>query len=68
MAYFSYHRLAKSLIRKNKLVGYTFAQNYGKISPALILIFDDLKHPIMPIRQHRWDEYIPLLPEEKEMN
>lgn len=68
MSYFSYHRLAKSLIRKNKLVGYTFAQNYGKISPALILVFDDLKHPIMPIRQHRWDEYIPLLPEEKEMN
>ncbi len=68
MAYFSYHRLAKSLIRKNKLVGYTFAQNYGKISPALILIFDDLKHPIMPIREHRWNEYIPLLPEEKEMN
>ena len=68
MAYFSYHRLAKSLIRKNKLVGYTFAQNYGKISPALILIFDDLKHPIMPIREHRWNEYIPLLPEEKEIN
>ncbi len=67
MAYFGYHQLAKSLIKKNKLIGYKYAEKYGKISPALILIFDDLKHPVMPIREHRWAEYVPLLQKEKEI-
>jgi hypothetical protein len=26
-----------------------------------VLVFDDIRHPQMPIRAHRWAEYLPLL-------
>lgn len=61
MPYFNYHAKAKSLIKKGKLTDYYFTERYKNISPALVLIFDDFSHPIMPIRQNRWDEYLPLL-------
>ncbi len=61
MTYFNYHARAKSLIKKGKLIDYYFTERYKNISPALVLIFDDFSHPIMPIRQNRWDEYLPLL-------
>lgn len=67
MPYFNYHAIAKSMISDGKLKGYYFTEKYNNISPVLILIFDDIKHPIMPIRKHRWEEYIPLLPKEKEV-
>jgi len=30
-----------------------------------VLIFADEHHPVMPIRAHRFAEYLPLLPPEK---
>ncbi len=62
MPYFNYHAVAKSLIKSGKLTSYYFADSYRSISPALVLLFDDIKHPIMPIRKHKWEEYLPLLP------
>jgi hypothetical protein len=62
MGYFNYHSTAKRLIAENKLTGYYFTSKHNKISPALVLLFDDIKHPVMPIRQERWHEYEPLLP------
>lgn len=65
MSYFNYHATAKRLIAEDKLIGYYFTEKHNNISPTLILIFDDIKHPIMPIRQHRWEEYLPLLSKNK---
>ena len=61
MPYFNYHAQAKKLILEGKLKEYYFSDSYNSISPALVLIFDDTKHPAMPIREHRWSEYLPLL-------
>ena len=67
MSYYNYHATAKRLIAEGKLIGYYFTDNHNGISPALVLCFDDYRHPVMPIRRHRWEEYLPLLPEEREI-
>ncbi|MBQ8310362.1 MAG: thermostable hemolysin delta-VPH [Clostridia bacterium] len=61
MPYFNYHATAKRLIAEGRLIGYYFTERHGKISPALVLLFDDEKHPVMPIREQRWEEYAELL-------
>ena len=66
MAYYNYHAVAKKLIKDGKLTAYSFVERYRGISPALLLYFDDLNHPIMPIREARWEEYLPLLKVPKE--
>lgn len=65
MSYFSYHNTAKKLIGENKLIAWYYLEKYNQISPALVLIFDDTIHPVMPIREYRWDEYMNILPEDK---
>ena len=65
MSYFNYHATAKRLISEGKLAGWYYAARHGNISPALVLLFNDAKHPVMPIREHRWDEYIRILPDDK---
>ena len=67
MSYFNYHATAKRLIAEGKLIGYYFTERHNAISPALVLLFDDYRHPIMPIRENRWAEYLLLLPEETEI-
>lgn len=60
--YYSYHNRAKKLIREGRLAGYRFAEAYKDIRPALVLYFDTEKGPVqMPIRQHRWPEYMELI-------
>ena len=61
MAYFNYHATAKRLIAEGKLVRWYFTEEYHDISPAMVLIFDDEKHPVVPIREHRFEEYLTLL-------
>lgn len=61
MAYFNYHAKVKNLIKDGKLVKYRFVKEYHGISPALLLFFDDVKHPIMPIRKERFSEYEALI-------
>ena len=61
MPYFNYHATAKRLIGEGRLIGYRIADEYRGISPALLLFFDDARHPVMPIREHRFSEYLPLL-------
>ena len=56
--YFNYHAKAKNLIKNGKLIDYKIVEKYNNISPALLLIFDEL---IIPIRQHRWQEYFDLI-------
>lgn len=66
MAYYNYHATAKQLIKDGKLIKWYFAQRHNGISPALVLLFEDAKHPVMPIREARFPEYLPLLPAEKQ--
>ena len=61
MAYYNYHAKAKKLILEGKLLSYKVVENYKGISPALLLFFDDVKHPVMPIREHKMHEYLLLL-------
>ena len=57
--YFNYHATAKRLIAEGRLTGYRFLDEYNGISPCLLLLFDN--HRPMPIRQYRWEEYLPLI-------
>ena len=57
--YFNYHAKVKKLILEGKLISYQFVDDYNGIRPALVLYFDGEKP--MPIREHRWEEYIPIL-------
>lgn len=59
MSYFNYHAKAKRLINDGHLVGYEFVDNWNGIKPALVLYFDEANP--MPIREYRWQEYLPLL-------
>ena len=61
MPYFNYHATAKRLINEGKLVDHYIVERYRQISPALVLVFDDPRHPVMPIREHRWEEYFAIL-------
>lgn len=46
----------------------TITDRHNQISPALVLVFDDVKHPVVPLREYRWAEYLPLLPLNKQMH
>ena len=59
MAYYNYHAKVKGLIAAGHLVRFEIVERWGNISPALVLYFDN--HRPMPIRQHKFDEYIKLL-------
>lgn len=61
MAYYSYHATVRRMIREGKLRGYRIVEEHRGIRPALLLFFDDARHPVMPIREHRFSEYLPLL-------
>ncbi|MBQ6728477.1 MAG: thermostable hemolysin delta-VPH [Clostridia bacterium] len=61
MGYFNYHATAKRLIKDGKLKEYRFLPEYNGIKDVLLLIFDDEKHPIMPIRKPRQSEYLCLI-------
>ena len=61
MSYFNYHCTAKKLIQNGNLIWCYLTKNHNKISPALVLVFNDTKHKIMPIRKERWKEYFELI-------
>ena len=63
--YYNYHATAKKLIQEGKLINWYIAEKHNNISPALVLEFNDIKHPVMPIRQHKWDEYLILINAQK---
>ena len=66
MAYYSYHATVRRLLGEGKLTAWYFTRRHNQIQPALVLVFNDVKHPYMPLRSHRWDEYLPILPPEKQ--
>lgn len=56
MAYYNYHAAAGKLIDEGHLVKMEIVDQWNSIKPALVLYFDN--HRPMPIRNHRWDEYL----------
>lgn len=56
MGYFNYHAKAKKLIENGDLLKYEFVDDWNGIKPALVLYFKNDRP--MPIREHRWEEYL----------
>lgn len=59
MSYYNYHGIAMNLIKNGHYERAEIMQNYNKISPALVLFFDN--HKPMPIREKHFEKYIALL-------
>lgn len=59
MAYFNYHAKAQRLIKEGHLLRFEIVPRWGEIAPALVLYFDNNKP--MPIREHKFAEYIELI-------
>lgn len=57
--YYNYHAKAHRLIEDGHLSKYEFLDEYHGIRPCLLLYFDN--HRPMPIRDYRWNEYIPII-------
>lgn len=58
MGYFNYHAKAKKLISSGELAGWEIVPRHNAIEPALLLYFKG--GLVMPIREHRWQEYFEL--------
>ncbi|MFA5449541.1 MAG: thermostable hemolysin delta-VPH [Clostridia bacterium] len=57
--YYNYHAKIKNLIRDGHLAEYKFLDEYNGIKPVMLLFFDN--HRPMPIRKHRFEEYLALI-------
>ena len=57
--YFNYHAMAQNLIRNKDLIAFKITSRYNAVSPALVLYFKS--HIPMPIRSHKWQEYLDLI-------
>ena len=57
--YFNYHSKVKEIIKKDVVTKIEIVDNHNGIRPAMLLYFRN--HKPMPIREHKWDEYIKLL-------
>jgi hypothetical protein len=55
--YFNYHATAMRLIQEGKLLSYYYTDRHNHISPALVLVFNDMTHSKMPIRKDKWGLY-----------
>jgi len=64
--FFNYHSKVKRIIQSDTVTKIEIVKDYNGIKPAMVLYFKN--NPPMPIREHKWDEYISLLFEEKEEN
>ena len=56
---FPYHNRAKQLIKQGHLVKWEIVEKWNHINNALVLYFDN--HKPIPIRDYRWNEYMPIL-------
>lgn len=54
--YFNYHGKVKEIIKNDIVTKIEIVENHNGISPAMVLHFKN--HKPMPIREHKWDEYI----------
>lgn len=59
MGFYNYHGVAMRLIKDGHCKGAELVESYGKISPALVLYFDN--HRPMPIRAEKFELYFSAL-------
>ena len=57
--YFNYHAKVKEIIKTDTVTKIEIVDNHNGIKPAMLLYFKN--HKPMPIREHKWDEYIKLI-------
>ena len=57
--YFNYHSKVKRIIDTDTITKIEIVDNYNGICPAMVIYFKN--HKPMPIREHKWDEYIAYL-------
>ena len=57
--YFNYHSKVKEVIKNDTVTKIEIVDNHNGICPAMILHFKN--HKPMPIREHKWDDYIKLI-------
>lgn len=57
--YFNYHAKVQNKIRNGEAICFEILENYHNISPCLLIHFED--ESSMPIRQHKFEEYLFLL-------
>ena len=53
---FNYHAKVKKIINQDKITKIEILDEYHSISPCMLIHFKN--NPPMPIREHKWDEYI----------
>lgn len=58
---YSYHNRIKQRINNDELIDHYFTDDYPGIGKALVLVFDTFP-PVRPIRPHKWDEYLNIIP------
>lgn len=56
--YYNYHAIIKKRIANGEIISAKMLEKYNKISPCLLLIFDD---KVYPIREHMFAEYLDIL-------
>lgn len=54
--YFNYHSKVKKIIDEDIITKIEIVEDHNGIKPAMVIHFKN--HPPMPIREHKWDEYI----------
>ena len=57
--YFNYHSQVKKVIDTDTITKIEIVDNYNGICPAMVIYFKN--HKPMPIREHKWDEYLAYL-------
>lgn len=57
---YPYHNKIKQRIKNGEMINYEFVEKYKNIAPALLLYFKT-EPVIKPIREHRFEEYQPIL-------
>lgn len=59
MGYYNYHAAVRKALTYEKLIKVEIVESYHNISPCMVLYFQS--HRPMPIREHKWEEYIALI-------
>lgn len=57
---YPYHNKIKQRILNKELKGFEYVEKYKTISPCLLLYFST-EPMVKPIREHRFEEYKPIL-------
>lgn len=63
MTYYNYHSIAKHLIKSGNCLSCSIFVDYHHIKPAMVFYFNN--HKPIPVRDYRWNEYLPLIKEYK---